>query len=43
MISDCVAKYTRTMQKLRLQSGYTCTCIDVVHRPTPESCDDYLK
>ena len=28
------------MQKLRLYTGYTCTCRCSIYRPTPETCDD---
>ena len=48
MINDCVAKYTNTTTcaHMNLQcksSDYNQVIlvhVDVVHRPTPETCDD---
>ena len=47
MISDCVAKYTNTTTCAHMNNAKAQTVnqvilvhVDVVHRPTPETCDD---
>ena len=45
MISDCLAKYTNTttcahMNNAKAQTQVILVHVDVVHRPTPETCDD---